>query len=261
MTVAQIAKLLNDDNVNNNVISLLKNDSRISVLQLVAKWERRRAKFQLEQKRLYDLCEFERLFRGQGFELIAGVDEAGRGPLAGPVVIGAVILPADFRLPKLNDSKKLSSKQREELYYQIKEVAITTSVSVIDVAIIDEINIYQATIQGMYDAVNKLFPQPQAVLVDAVPLPGLNIHWSSIINGDALSASIAAASVIAKVERDRIMNCYDIEYPEYGFSRHKGYATAEHFAALVKYGPCDIHRRSFEPIKSWVKDNENKFSE
>lgn len=257
MTVARISQLLESDTVTEELITLLKTDSRISVAQLIKKWERRQAQSLLEQKRLYDLLKFERSLYDQGFELIAGVDEAGRGPLAGPVVIGTAILPANITLPKLNDSKKLSAKQREEIYAKLKQSAIATAFSIVDVPTIDEINIYQATVKGMYQVVEQLNPAPHAVLVDAVPLPDLNIYSASIINGDALSASIAAASIVAKVERDRIMDQYDLEYPQYGFARHKGYATAEHFAALVEYGPCPIHRRSFEPIKSWVKDRED----
>jgi ribonuclease HII len=257
MTVANVSQLLESDTVSQELITLLKQDPRISVAQLIKKWERRQAQTLLEQKRLYDLFKFERSLYEQGFELIAGVDEAGRGPLAGPVVIGAAILPANFNLPRLNDSKKVSAKQRELLYDKIKQSAISTAFSIVDVATIDEINIYQATVKGMYEVVDQLNPAPHAVLIDAVPLPDLNIYAASIINGDALSASIAAASIIAKVERDRIMDRYDLEYPQYGFARHKGYATAEHFAALVEHGPCPIHRQSFEPIKTLVKDYED----
>lgn len=257
MTVSQIAQLLEADSVPEAVIRSLKLDSRISVVQLVKKWERRQNQKQLEKLRLHNLLKFERSLIEDGFKLIAGVDEAGRGPLAGPVVIGAAILPADFYLPKLNDSKKLSAKQREDLYHVIKDSAIATAFSVIEVSVIDEINIYQATVKGMYQVIEQLSPVPHAALIDAVPLPDLKMYSSSIIDGDSLSASIAAASIIAKVERDKIMDSYDIEFPEYGFCRHKGYATAEHFAALVKHGPCPIHRRSFEPVKSWVKKSEN----
>lgn len=257
MTVSQISQLLESDTVSEDSIKQLQQDSRITVAQLLKKYERRQNEMKLENQRLHNLFKFERLLYSDGFELIAGVDEAGRGPLAGPVVIGAAILPANLYLPKLNDSKKLSAKQREELYNKIKETAVATAISIIDVAVIDKINIYQATVKGMYQAIEQLSPRPHAVLIDAVPLPDLDIYSSSIIDGDALSASIAAASILAKVERDKIMDKYDQEFPQYGFSRHKGYATAEHFAALVKYGPSRIHRRSFEPIKSWVKDNED----
>ncbi|MPL60396.1 Ribonuclease HII [bioreactor metagenome] len=257
MKVSQIAQILTSDSVSEETIIQLQQDPRVSVGQLIKKYERRQTAMRLESQRLHTLFRFERALLDDGFELIAGVDEAGRGPLAGPVVVGAAILPANFYLPRLNDSKKLSAKQREELYHKLKEKAVATAVSIIDAAVIDEINVYQATIKGMYHVIEQLYPRPHAALIDAVPLPDLRIYSSSIIDGDALSASIAAASIIAKVERDKIMDKYDLEFPQYGFSRHKGYGTAEHFAALVKHGPCPIHRRSFDPIKTWVKNHED----
>ena len=190
-------------------------------------------------------------------EYIAGVDEAGRGPLAGPVVVAAVILPLGLFLPRLNDSKKLSPKVRDALYDQIRDQAIAVGTAIIDEKTIDRINIYQATINGMYDAVFSLQPQPQKVLIDAVHLDRLPMPSLSIIKGDAKSASIAAASIIAKVTRDRLMDAYDKEYPVYGFARHKGYGTAEHVAAIRQYGPCPLHRQSFEPIRSLLMQQKN----
>ena len=164
--------------------------------------------------------------------------------------MAAVILPHDLCLPKLNDSKKISAKVREELFDEIQEKAIAVGTALIDAQTIDRVNIYQATINGMYEAIFSLRPEPQEVLIDAVPLDRLPMASESIIKGDAKSASIAAASIIAKVTRDRLMDEYDKVYPEYGFAQHKGYGTAQHIEALKKYGPCPIHRRSFEPVRS-----------
>jgi ribonuclease HII len=177
--------------------------------------------------------------------LICGVDEAGRGPLAGPVSAGAVILPRDAEIIYLNDSKKLSEKRREELYDRIRECAIAWNVAVADHVTIDRINILQADYQAMRDAVEGLSIKPQVLFNDAVIIPGLDMEQVKLIHGDALSVSIAAASIMAKVTRDRLMYQYDEIYPEYGFARNKGYGTAEHIAAIKKYGPCPIHRMTF----------------
>ena len=171
-------------------------------------------------------------------------------------MVSATILfsRSDLCLPKLNDSKKLSAKVREELFDEIQEKAIAVGTALIDAQTIDRVNIYQATINGMYEAIFSLQPAPQEVLIDAVPLDRLPMPSESIIKGDAKSASIAAASIIAKVTRDRLMDEYDKIYPEYGFAQHKGYGTAQHIEALKKYGPCPIHRRSFEPVRSIAYD-------
>jgi len=254
MTVTQITQLLAHHDIAMHLIHSLKQDSRVSVTRLVAKWQQKQQNLLVEKQRIQRLYKQERLLVSSGYNLIAGVDEAGRGPLAGPVVVGAVILPLGCHLPFINDSKKLSAKQREELYHLIKEVAIAVEYTVIDRETIDHLNIYQATILGMYTAIQQLVPRPQAVLIDAVPLPELAMPSVSLIGGDAISASIGAASIIAKVERDRIMLKLDEEFPHYGFAKHKGYGTAQHMQALQQYGPCPIHRQSFEPIKSWEKN-------
>lgn len=251
MTVSQIARLLAEKSVEREILAQLQLDSRISVVRLVQKWNRQQAAEKSEKQRVYNLYQQERILTGQGYSLIAGIDEAGRGPLAGPVVIAAVILPLNHYLPCLNDSKKLSPKQREQLYIAIQQAAVAISYIVVDVDKIDSLNIYQATIEGMYQAIDGLTPSPQAALIDAVPLPKLAIPSSSLIGGDAISASIAAASIIAKVERDHLMDKLDQRYPQYGFAKHKGYGTADHIRAIRQYGPCPIHRRSFEPVKSW----------
>jgi ribonuclease HII len=251
MTVSQIAQLLEEKSVEKEILEQLQLDSRISVTRLVHKWIRQQAVEMLEKQRVHNLYHKERILTRQGYPLITGVDEAGRGPLAGPVVIAAVMLPLNHYLPFLNDSKKLSPKQRENLYIAIKQAAVAVNHIVVDVDKIDSLNIYQATIRGMYQAIAGLKPFPQAALIDAVPLPKLAILSTSLIGGDAISASIAAASIIAKVERDHLMEKMDQKYPQYGFAKHKGYGTADHIRAIRKYGPCPIHRRSFEPIKSW----------
>ncbi|WP_171904683.1 ribonuclease HII [Sporolituus thermophilus] len=251
MTISQIARILEKDNVSPDLLAALQSDERIAVARLLAKWRKRQEERAREYERVQSLYLYESVFYEQGVDLIAGVDEAGRGPLAGPVVVAAVILPKRHHLPMLNDSKKLSPQQRNLLYEKIIGTAVAVTHIIIPVGQIDSVNIYQATLQGMYRALENLRPKPQAALVDAMPLRQAVLPHKSIINGDALSASIAAASVVAKVVRDRYMDEMDVLYPGYGFAKHKGYATPEHLAALRRLGPCPIHRRSFEPIKSW----------
>lgn len=246
MTIKEIESLFRENQLTAAEVETFRTDSRGAVLRCIRRWE----KDQAERSRVEALYQYEYACIKEGRAVIAGIDEAGRGPLAGPVVVAAVILPPGLFLPKLNDSKKLSAKAREALYEQITKEAVAVSRAVIDPATIDRVNIYQATIHGMYDAVFGLQPQPQQVLIDAVPLKELPMPSLSLIQGDSKSASIAAASIVAKVERDHLMDEYDKQYPQYGFARHKGYGTAEHVEALHTYGPCPIHRRSFEPVKS-----------
>ena len=199
----------------------------------------------------YGLYAYERYWTAQGYRVIAGADEAGRGPLAGPVVAAAVVLPHDIDIPFLNDSKQVSPKRRALLFEEIQAKALACSWSLVEPMDIDRINIYQASRVAMMQALSGLNHPFDMVLSDAMPLPDLSVPCVPIIHGDALSASIAAASIIAKVIRDRIMEELDVEYPAYGFKKHKGYGTPEHMRALETYGPCAIHRRSFAPIKSW----------
>lgn len=251
MKVSQISALLSkEEELPADIITTLRNDSRRSVVNLLNQWQHRQITVHQDRERVEKLYHYEKMLSEQGFQCIAGVDEAGRGPLAGPVVIAAVVLPLGCYLPCLNDSKKLSAKQREELYKHIKDKAVAVSSCIVDADQIDEMNIYQATVYGMYKAVEHLSSSPDHVLIDAVPLPDLRVPFLPIIHGDAKSASIAAASIIAKVERDHIMNEQDKKFPLYGFARHKGYGTQDHITALHKYGYCAIHRKSFEPIKS-----------
>jgi len=199
-----------------------------------------------EEARLLLLKEQENELRKKGFQYICGIDEAGRGPLAGPVVIASVIMPSDSMIEGVNDSKKVSEKKREKLYDQILEEAISYGVAIIGQDEIDEINILNATKKGLTVSLQELSQKPDLILVDA--LSGINtlgIPYESIIKGDAKCYSIAAASIIAKVTRDRIMREWDRVYPEYGFEKHKGYGTAAHIAAIREHGLCPIHRRSF----------------
>ena len=194
------------------------------------------------------MLRYERQLADEGYKYIAGVDEAGRGPLAGPVVVAAVVMPLDKLIEGVNDSKKLSAKKREALYELIMQSALSVKVSVISHEIIDEINILNATKRGMLECINGL-EHADVALIDAVKLQA-QIPTLSIIHGDALSYSIAAASIVAKVTRDKLMLEYDKLYPQYNFGKHKGYGTAEHIKMLKEYGPCTIHRRSF--IKNFV---------
>ena len=196
-----------------------------------------------ERAREYALMRYEREYEAEG--LIAGIDEAGRGPLAGPVVAAAVILYPGAEILGINDSKKLSEKVREALYPEILERSMAVGIGIVSAGRIDEINILQATYEAMRKAVSQLCFQPDVLLVDAVTIPGIGIRQVPIIKGDAKSLSIGAASIIAKVTRDRMMRELDEVYPEYGFAAHKGYGTAVHIAALKEYGPCPIHRTSF----------------
>ena len=209
---------------------------------------KRQQKLQAELERLEGMLVYEREYRPLG--VVCGIDEVGRGPLAGPVVAGAVILPEDCQILYLNDSKKLSAARREELYDEIMEKAVATGIGMASPARIDEINILQATYEAMRQAIAQLSPQPDLLLNDAVTIPKVTIPQVPIIKGDAKSISIGAASIIAKVTRDRMMVYYDSIYPEYGFASNKGYGSAEHIAALKKYGPTPIHRRTF--IKNFV---------
>ncbi len=200
--------------------------------------------------RIEELKKFEYLAYEEGYKCVAGIDEVGRGPLAGPVVAAAVVLPRNFCLPGVNDSKVLSEKRRQSLAGQIKQAAVSWAIGSVPPAYIDQENILNATREAMRLAIKDLHLKPDFLLIDAIKIPDIEINQLPIIKGDALSISIACASIIAKVERDEIMTAFDSAYPEYGFARHKGYGTRQHLAAVEEYGPCPIHRGSFEPIKS-----------
>ncbi len=197
-----------------------------------------------QMKEPIDMLQFEKEFASQGKMLIAGIDEAGRGPLAGPVVVASVIMPLDNIIDGINDSKKLSEKKRNDLFEKIKQTAISYHIEVIDEKIIDDINILNATKLGMKNCIDKLDKTPDVVLIDAVKIDS-DVQTVSIIKGDAKSYSIAAASILAKVYRDNLMLQYDKEYPVYNFAKHKGYGTKMHIDAIKQYGICPIHRRTF----------------
>ena len=224
-------------------IEKYRSDERAGVQKLIEQANGRLAKLEAERARIDRLWKYEREY-GM-YTRICGIDEVGRGPLAGPVVAGAVILPKDCDILYINDSKKLSEKKREELYDEIMEKAVAAAVGIVGPARIDEINILQATYEAMREAVGKLSRAPQILLNDAVRIPGIAIPQVPIIKGDAKSVSIAAASILAKVTRDRLMYEYDKIMPEYGFASHKGYGSKVHIEALQKYGPSPIHRKTF----------------
>ncbi len=218
-------------------------DERSGVQRLIAQAQGRIEKLEAEKHRIYELSAYERQYAQAAY--ICGIDEAGRGPLAGPVVAGAVILPKDCGILYINDSKKLSPARREELYQVIMDQAVAVGIGQISPQRIDEINILQATYEAMRQAIGSLSVTPEILLNDAVTIPGVEIPQVPIIKGDAKSISIGAASIIAKVTRDRLMVDYDRQYPGYGFAENKGYGSAAHIEALKRLGPTPIHRRSF----------------
>lgn len=220
-----------------------KTDERAGVQALVKKAESEIEKRKAELARLETMKVYEKEYCM--LQNICGIDEAGRGPLAGPVVAGAVILPKDAQILYLNDSKKLSAAKREELFDEIKEKAVAVGVGIVSPKTIDEINILQATYEAMRLAIKELGIKPDILLNDAVTIPGVSVKQVPIIKGDAKSVSIAAASIIAKVSRDRIMQVYHEKYPEYGFASNKGYGSAAHIQALKEHGPSPIHRETF----------------
>ncbi len=226
-------------------ISQYRDDKRAGVVKLVEKAKQQLDRLEAEKERTRKLQQFERQYAAEGYRAICGIDEVGRGPLAGPVVAGAVILPANCDILYLNDSKQLSEKKREELYDVIMEGAIATGIGMISPERVDEINILQATYEAMRQAIQNLSVKPDILLNDAVTIPKVDIRQIPIIKGDAKSVSIAAASIIAKVTRDRLMVQYDSQYPGYGFAANKGYGAAIHIEALKKLGPTPIHRRTF----------------
>ena len=233
-----------------NLEQTYREDTRSGVQALIRRSEKQREALEKETARIYQLQQYERDYEKEG--LICGIDEVGRGPLAGPVVTGAVILPKNCEILYLNDSKQLSAEKREQLYDVILEHAVAVGIGIVSPQRIDEINILQATYEAMRQAIEKLNPQPAVLLNDAVRIPQVAIQQVPIIKGDAKSVSIAAASIVAKVTRDRMMEQYEEVFPGYGFARNKGYGSKEHIEALQTMGPTAIHRRSF--IGHFVKE-------
>ena len=228
-------------------------DGRAGVQAAISKRKRELQKQVDEDLRLEKMLAYEKELYAQGIDLIAGVDEVGRGPLAGPVVAAAVILPKACKIPGLNDSKKIPKSKHKEIYEAVLQNAIAIGIGIKDNQVIDQVNIYEATKLAMMEAIGQLEPQPQHLLIDAMKLD-LPISQTSIIKGDANSLSIAAASIVAKVTRDQMMEEFDREYPGYDFAQNAGYGTAKHLAGLDKLGVTPIHRRSFEPVKSMCED-------
>ena len=224
-------------------VAAYASDERAGVQKLVASAEKRIKALEAERIRIEELKYFEKKY--SDYEFVCGVDEAGRGPLAGPVVAGAVIFPKDVDILYINDSKKLSAKKREELYDVIREKALSCAVGIATAEEIDALNILQATYEAMRRAIGGLSVTPDMLLVDAVHIPDVAMQQVGIVKGDAKSVSIGAASILAKVTRDRMMAEYDSTFPGYGFAKHKGYGTAEHYAAIKKQGASPIHRMSF----------------
>lgn len=238
-----------DENTVKELIAEYAASDKAGIIKLVEKYRKQLDMLQAERERVENMLAFEKEY--SMYSNICGIDEAGRGPLAGPVVAAAVILPKGARLLYVNDSKQLSEKKREELYDVIMREAVSVGVGIASPERIDEINILQADYEAMRDAVSQLTPQPDLLLNDAVIIPQLTMKQISIIKGDAKSLSIASASIIAKVTRDRLMYEYDKMYPEYGFASNKGYGSKTHIAAIKEHGACPIHRKTF--IKNFIE--------
>ena len=253
-TIKEIKEqLANIQRLDDPLLTELEQDSRSGVIQAIAKRKREIQKRLDEDERLEGMLAYEKECYARGMELIAGVDEVGRGPLAGPVVAAAVILPKACKIPGLNDSKKIPKSKHKEIYEAVLQNAIAIGIGVKDNHVIDQVNIYEATKLAMMEAIGQLEPQPQHLLIDAMKLD-LPIPQTSIIKGDANSLSIAAASIVAKVTRDQMMEEFDREYPGYDFAQNAGYGTSNHLAGLDQLGVTPIHRRSFEPVKSMCED-------
>lgn len=253
-TIKEIKEqLANIQRLDDPLLTELEQDSRSGVIQAIAKRKREIQKRLDEDERLEGMLAYEKECYARGMELIAGVDEVGRGQLAGPVVAAAVILPKACKIPGLNDSKKIPKSKHKEIYEAVLQNAIAIGIGIKDNHVIDQVNIYEATKLAMMEAIGQLEPQPQHLLIDAMKLD-LPIPQTSIIKGDANSLSIAAASIVAKVTRDQMMEEFDRKYPGYDFAQNAGYGTAKHLAGLDKLGVTPIHRRSFEPVKSMCED-------
>lgn len=247
-SIKEIQVLLQEEQLSQEVLQQLYADERKGVQKLLQQRKKRQEEIEKQKETFLAMSSYEKQLREKGISLIAGIDEVGRGPLAGSVVAAAVILPDDFCLLGLNDSKKISEKKREEYFDYIQSHALAIGVGVVSNKIIDSINIYQATKQAMTQALSELPIKPEYLLIDAMELEE-DIPQTAIIKGDSNSISIAAASIIAKVTRDRMMKELGEKHPEYGFEKHMGYGTKEHLQAVEKYGILPEHRLSFAPIK------------
>lgn len=251
MTIKEVKELLSSNDVTEAQLAELEKDPRVGVQKLIVSYRKKQAKLLAKKEAFLERFSYEKQFWQKG-ELVAGVDEVGRGPLAGPVVTAAVIIDHNFDLLEVNDSKKLSPEKRLQLYPKILSEAVSVGIGVKSAAVIDQINIYEADRQAMAQAVKALDVKPDALLVDAMNVP-IDIPQIELIKGDTKSNSIAAASIVAKVFRDKLMDDYDKIYPQYGFPRNAGYGTKEHVEALKKYGPTPIHRKTFAPVSDFFK--------
>lgn len=258
LTIEEISKLLSAMPWEDlpQVVENLRQDPRKGVQSLLRRYHKELALRRAEEERLKKLGEKEMDLRKKGYRHIAGIDEAGRGPLAGPVVAACVVLPPGFSLPGLNDSKQLTADARTNLAKLIKEKSVAWSIGIVDHQEIDRINIYQATVNAMVKAVQSIRIQPDYLIIDALKIP-LPFPQEAIVQGDCKCAAIAAASIIAKTYRDGVMEVLDEIYPQYGFKDHKGYATPRHVEAIKRYGPCEIHRQSF--LQKILQKTENYF--
>ena len=249
MKISEVKELLLG-NPSSEQLKMLQADERSGVQKLLLAYYKRLEKEAQEKERFTKMLAYESEYYAQGVQYVAGVDEAGRGPLAGPLVIAAVILPRNAFIAGLNDSKQLSAAKRDKLYDEILAKAVAIEVNIVSVSNIDKYNIYAATQRGMAQVLEHLPVQPQVALIDAMPVTAKNMECVPIVHGDALSASIAAASIIAKVTRDRIMERLDTLFPAYGFAHNKGYGSGAHMQAIAEFGATKWHRRSYEPVKS-----------
>lgn len=250
LTIQEIKTMLKEEEINEVILNRLSQDQRKGVQHLVHALSKKQILEQEKQEKFKQMSVFEENYRKKGFKHIAGIDEAGRGPLAGPVVAASVILPENFLLPGLNDSKLLTKSVRENFFEEIQKKSIDYQISIVNVSEIDRINIFEATKQAMRETVRGLSIQPDMVLIDAVKLTGIGVSYEAIEKGDSKSITIAAASILAKVTRDRIMEALHNSYPQYYFNEHKGYGTKKHLEAISKHGICPEHRKSFAPIKN-----------
>ena len=249
MKISEVKELLLG-NPSSEQLKMLQADDRSGVQKLLVAYYKRLEKEAQEKERFTKMLAYESEYYAQGVQYVAGVDEAGRGPLAGPLVIAAVILPRNAFIAGLNDSKQISAAKRDKLYDEIIAKAVAIEVNIVSVSNIDKYNIYAATQRGMAQVLEHLPVQPQVALIDAMPVTAKNMECVPIVHGDALSASIAAASIIAKVTRDRIMERLDTLFPAYGFAHNKGYGSGAHMQAIAEFGATKWHRRSYEPVKS-----------
>ncbi|WP_461181073.1 ribonuclease HII [Virgibacillus kimchii] len=251
-TISQIKQWMEKEELKEEEIAKLKKDPRKGIQLLVHQYEKKKQKEIELEKRFSQMCQYENTGYENGCRYIAGTDEAGRGPLAGPIVAAAVILPSNWKLPGLNDSKQLNEKIREAYYSTIKKEAISYGISIVSNERIDELNIYEAVKLAMRDAINQLDPAPDYVLIDAVHLTDLPCRSQSIVKGDEKSVSIAAASILAKVTRDRLMQQIHHEYPVYDFKSNMGYGTKHHLKSMREHGITPYHRKSFAPVRDLV---------